>query len=334
MFLNKKDIGRQIPFRRKKFLLILIHFFFFTILNANLLLNLHLRAEGFHTKPVNVMLKYEEAPPSEHLMEYIECYWTLISDFSLNEELCLPDGSASLLFNFGLPYLRAECHQPNIKSEFGRSSFSHQGKSSILITQTGPVRLLGVRFKPYGMASFYKVKMSNYPTPFALKGKALEPFIGDLEQLLWATDNFGKRIEILDLEFSKRLGTIAKPDKLVKEAVSIMIKNGGNLKIGKLLEQLCVSKSTLEKKFQEHVGLSPKILCNILRFNSIIYSHQKDPSPSLTELSYKKGFFDQAHLVHNFRSFTGLPPGRFFRQDNRLLEMLRQSFESRTMKIY
>ena len=123
-------------------------------------------------------------------------------------------------------------------------------------------------------------------------------------------------------------------DKLVKEAVSIMMKNAGNLKITDLHEQLCVSKSNLEKKFQEHVGLTPKILSNILRFNSIIYSRQQDPAPSLTELSYKKGFFDQSHLVHNFRSFTGLPPGRFFKQDNRLVEMLRQSFETRMLEIY
>ena len=280
------------------------------------------------------MLKYEEVPPFEPLREYIESYWMLISDLSLNEELCLPDGSASLLFNFGHPYLRAECHSPNVKKEFGRISLSHQGKSSVLITQTGPVRLLGVRFKPYGMAPFFGISMSDFPTPFALKGQVLDPFIGTLEQVLWSVDNFEERISFLNVELSKRIGGIMHPDKLVKAAVTIMIKHGGNLKIGKLLEQLCVSKSTLEKKFQEHVGLSPKILCNILRFNSIVYSRQSDPAPSLTELSYKKGFFDQAHLVHNFRSFTGLPPGRFFRQDNRLIEMLRKSFELRTMKIY
>ena len=280
------------------------------------------------------MLQYEEEVPSLPLREYIECYWTLISDFSLKEELCLPNGSASLIFNFGPDYYRAECHNPTEWNKFGKCSLQHQGKSSILITQQSPIRTLGVRFKPYGLAPFFNISMSNYSPPFILKGKEIEPFIKNIDKKLWSVDEFKTRINILNYSFEKRLLTTSVPDSLVKKAVYIMMRNNGKIKISKLHEQLCVSKSTLEKKFQEHVGLSPKILSNILRFNSIVYSGQQDPAPSLTELSYRQGFFDQAHLVHNFRSFTGLPPGRFFKQKNRLVKMLEHSYENRTMKIY
>ncbi|MEZ4932465.1 MAG: helix-turn-helix domain-containing protein [Saprospiraceae bacterium] len=280
------------------------------------------------------MLKYEEEVPSLPLREYIECYWSLNSDFSLKEDLCLPDGSASLIFNFSTPYLRAECHKPNNCTEIGRICMPHQGKSSVLITQHKPIRLMGVRFKPYGVAPFFKVSMTDYTPPFIIHGEKLENLFGKIDNRFWEDIGFQERVNILDKKFTDNIHRLPKPDSLVKEAVAIMVKNAGNLKIGDILEMLCVSKSTLEKKFQEHVGLSPKILCNILRFNSIVYSHQKNPTPSLTELSYNKGFFDQSHLVHNFRSFTGLPPGRFFRQDNHLIEMLRQSFESRTLEIY
>lgn len=280
------------------------------------------------------MLKYEEEVPSLPLREYIECYWTLNSDFSLNEDLCLPDGSASLIFNFSTPYLRAECHKPNNWKEVGNISMHHQGKSSILISQKKPIRLMGVRFKPYGLAPFFQVSMTNLNPPFMIQGEKLEHLFGTLDSTFWEDIGFAERIDILEKKFTENIKESPNPDVLVKEAVAIMVKNAGNLKIGVILEMLCVSKSTLEKKFQEHVGLSPKILCNILRFNSIVYSHQKDPTPSLTELSYNKGFFDQSHLVHNFRSFTGLPPGRFFRKDNHLIEMLRKSFKSRTLDIY
>ncbi|MEK7254785.1 MAG: hypothetical protein AAB316_08575, partial [Bacteroidota bacterium] len=64
------------------------------------------------------------------------------------------------------------------------------------------------------------------------------------------------------------------------------------------------------------------------------YNHARQPYPSLTELTYNQGFFDQAHLVHNFKAFTGMPPGRFFRQDNRLVEMVRQTFEGRVSGMY
>jgi AraC-like DNA-binding protein len=280
------------------------------------------------------MLQYEEKTPALGLREYIECYWILQSDCSLHDELCLPDGSASLIFNFGPPYHRATCHQPGEWMEVSPCSLSHQGKESVLISQQRPVRVLGVRFKPHGLAPFFKVSMMDFSPPFILHGEALRPFLGSLKQQLWSTACFQERIALLDEHFSRLAFDTASPDDLVKNAISEMVKNAGNLKIGDLLDKLCVSKSTLEKKFQEHVGLSPKILSNILRFNSLVYQQQLAPAPSLTELSYKQGFFDQAHLVHNFKAFTGLTPGRFFRRDYVLVEMLRQSFEGRVGEIY
>lgn len=281
-----------------------------------------------------LMLQYEEKAPAQSLREYIECYWILQSDFSLQNELCLPDGSASLIFNFGPNYHRATCHRPTDWVEVGSASMSHQGKESVLITQQKPVRVMGVRFKPHGLAPFFKISMMDYPPPFILHGETLQPFLGDLEQKLWSTACFKERIALLDEHLSRLAYDVASPDDLVKNAISEMVKSAGNLKIGDLLDKLCVSKSTLEKKFQEHVGLSPKILSNILRFNSLVYQQQREPAPSLTELSYNQGFFDQAHLVHNFKAFTGLTPGRFFRRDNVLVEMLRQSFEGRVGEVY
>ncbi len=280
------------------------------------------------------MLQYEEIAPSLPLREYLECYWILQTDFSLNQELCLPDGSASLIFNFGPNYFRAVCHEPNHWKEYGRCTLPHQGKDCVLISQKKPVRILGVRFKPHGMAPFFKVSMTDFVPPFIVDGENLRPFTGDLEAKLWAVESFKEKIEVLEHDFTRRLPGLPPPDELVTAAVKELMRQEGNLKIGELHELLCVSKSTLEKKFQEHVGLSPKILSNIFRFNSLVYNQQQEPEISLTELSYSQGFFDQSHLVNNFKSFTGKPPGRYFRQANLRVEMLRQTFEKRATEIY
>ncbi len=289
------------------------------------------------------MLHYEEMSPSQALREYIESYWTLETDFSLDNELCLPDGSASLIFNFNPPHLRATCSRPGDWKLIEPICLVHQGKEAILIKDKSPVRILGVRFKPYGMSPFFQVSMMDLPAPFLLQGNDLQAVVDagnpaerfeDWQEKMLQTKDFSERIALLEEHFQARLPHLPPPDELAKSAVAAMVKSEGNLRIGDLLDELCVGKSTLEKKFQEAVGLSPKILCNILRFNSIIYNHARQPYPSLTELTYNQGFFDQAHLVHNFKAFTGMPPGRFFRQDNRLVEMVRQTFEGRVSGMY
>ncbi len=279
------------------------------------------------------MLQYEELIPALPLQEYIECYWILKSEIPLVEELCLPDGSVSFIFNFGSPYYRASCHSPKEWTEVKKISMPHQGKESILINQNEPIELIGVRFKPYGMASFYGVSMVDYSPPFLLHEPQIENWVHGFHAL-WETTNISERIIMIEKVLLNQLKDAVPVDELVLNAVTEIVKKSGNLRISDLLDHLCVSKSNLEKKFQEHIGLSPKILCNILRFNSIIYDQQQYPTPSLTELTYKQGFFDQSHLVHNFRSFTGLPPGKFFKQNYKLVEMLRQSFASRTSGIY
>lgn len=280
------------------------------------------------------MLLYEEVTPAPALREYIECYWNLQSKSSLHEELCLPDGSASFIFTFGQNYFRASCHEPHIRNEVAQASVPHQGKVSFLVSQKGPVYNIGVRFKPHGLSSFFGVSMTKLTPPFALQGDSLFPLLTEVSKGLSLYSKFTDNVDLLNQAFISHLPNAEPPDQLVSMAVTEMVRNAGNLRISELYEQLCVSKSTLEKRFQESVGLSPKILCNILRFNSIIYQGQQEPAPTLTQLTYQQGFFDQSHLVHNFRSFTGLPPGRFFRQKHGLVEMLRQSFESRTKEIY
>ena len=276
------------------------------------------------------MLHFEDVAPSSPLREYIECYWILKSESSLHDEICLPDGSANFIFNFGNPIFRAYCHRPEETQQMGLSNLLHQGKTSTIVHHEGALDVVGVRFKPHGLAPFFGMSMTEFCPPFALNGNTLCHLVGTLGEELAAHRSQQKRVELLNKKFLAMLPKAEVVDPLVNKAVAEMVRSSGNLRIGELHEQLCVSKSTLEKKFQEHVGLSPKILCNILRFNSIVYQAQQTPTPSLTQLTYEQGFFDQSHLVHNFRSFTGLPPGRFFRQENRLVEILRQSFESRT----
>lgn len=279
------------------------------------------------------MLHYEEVRPSVSLQSHIECYWSLKTDFSLKEEPCLPDGSASIIFNFGPPYWRTIIAEEQVWEKHQDPVLVHQGKKSVYITQASPVDVLGVRFKPYGLQPFLQLGQQVVMPPYLIPLKEIPPFDASLILRLEKATHFMDRIPILDHLFSALLPSAQQVDGLVESAVSIMLKSGGNIKISDLYDQLYVSKSTLEKKFQEYIGLSPKILCNIFRFNRIVFAQSQKPTPSLTELAYNQGFFDQSHLVHSFRSFTGLPPGQFFKQQNRLVEMLQQSYENRIASI-
>jgi AraC-like DNA-binding protein len=81
-------------------------------------------------------------------------------------------------------------------------------------------------------------------------------------------------------------------------------------RVGDLADDLDVGLDSLEKRFRQAVGASPKQLATITRLRHAVESYR--PGESLTRLSLDAGYFDQSHFIREFRAFTGTPPRRFF----------------------
>lgn len=129
------------------------------------------------------------------------------------------------------------------------------------------------------------------------------------EQLCEAPTDLAK-VSVVETFLLSRLKA-EKADQLVMEALALIHRHQGNIRISELAVQLNISQSPLEKRFRKTVGTTPKKFASIVRFKHTIRQH--DPQGSLTDLGYEAGFYDQAHFIREFRSFTGESPEAFFR---------------------
>ncbi len=101
-------------------------------------------------------------------------------------------------------------------------------------------------------------------------------------------------------------------DELVNLAVTFIKQHAGNIKITTLVEKLNISQSQFEKRFRKMVGASPKKFASIVRLKHILNTSSK--RNSLTELGLDAGYFDQAHFIKDFKSFTGETPEQFLKK--------------------
>ncbi|MGC4021921.1 MAG: helix-turn-helix domain-containing protein [Cyclobacteriaceae bacterium] len=62
--------------------------------------------------------------------------------------------------------------------------------------------------------------------------------------------------------------------------------------------------------FRTYVGLSPKFYARIIRFNKIFSLIEKN-DPQWIDLMNEAGFYDQSHLIRNFKAFTGEDPSAY-----------------------
>ena len=78
-----------------------------------------------------------------------------------------------------------------------------------------------------------------------------------------------------------------------------------------LAEELGWSHRRLIARFREQVGLPPKIMGRILRFDRVTQLLLDVEGPRLAEVAYECGYYDQAHLNRDFRDFAGTTPGDY-----------------------
>ena len=85
----------------------------------------------------------------------------------------------------------------------------------------------------------------------------------------------------------------------------------GNVPLRALQNELQVSERTFERKFLQHVGVSPRLFARICRFHAALSQLRSNNYLKLTDIAYESGFADQSHFIRTFKEFTGLTPREY-----------------------
>lgn len=178
------------------------------------------------------------------------------------------------------------------------------------LAYSGNTTNLLVVFREDGAAAFFKEPMHElFGGAASLDNFIRRQQLDDItEQLAAAGDNQACIAIIQGFLLTALRQT--KPDLLVQEAVRSIRQAEGNLRIKELLQELHISQDAFEKRFRKITGASPKQFASIVRLRSLI---GKADGSTLTALAYDAGYFDQAHFIKDFKSFTGKTPGEFYR---------------------
>lgn len=98
----------------------------------------------------------------------------------------------------------------------------------------------------------------------------------------------------------------------ILHAIDQIKESCGTISVKEIYSNLSVSKSKLEQHFNREIGLTPKEFCKIEKVNCFINAYKDDENLSLTELTYQCGYYDQSHLIKDFKYFLDTSPKKFF----------------------
>lgn len=84
-------------------------------------------------------------------------------------------------------------------------------------------------------------------------------------------------------------------------------------KVEDIVSSLRISKRSLQRLFNEYVGVSPKWVIKRYRLQEAADSLADGKEIDLPKLALDLGYFDQAHFINDFKATVGMPPGKYAR---------------------
>lgn len=109
------------------------------------------------------------------------------------------------------------------------------------------------------------------------------------------------------------------PGKYIPDETDLIfdaiVKKGINTNLSEIISDFSISERTLQRRFSKRLGTTPKMLVRIMRINYIWDSITADKKIDYHDLVFLGNYFDQTHLIKDFKSITGETPDVFFRRN-------------------
>lgn len=245
--------------------------------------------------------------PADRLKPFIKTFMVIESEYGAENKL-LPDTSIVMVFRISgnVTDIVQECNH-NIPA----SAVTGLRKTPRVVCYADKTVNLLVIFKAGRASAFFKGPLHElFSKTLPLDDLIRRDQLQRIEEQLNEVSDDQKRVNVVE-HFLISILDEQRADQLIGYAIQKIKIAKGNIRIKNLAGNLSLSLDPFEKRFRRVTGISPKQFADIIRFRSII--SQYSSLESLTTIALESGYFDQAHFIKDFRSFTGLAPQQFFK---------------------
>lgn len=224
----------------------------------------------------------------------------------------LPRGNAHLMFNLGAPQRLLDPDRGAIV--FRAAWLSGQQQRWLDVDSTGPSAILGVRFQPLGAWRVLGIPQHLLAEQVLDLDDVLGDGIHALRQQFLDCDDGPTRLSLFEDWLLARANARDDAHYAVRWAIRRLQDTHGRMQVQALADELGYSRRHLAQLFQREAGLAPKALARILRFSHTLAALRATAAPEWDRLAQDCGYYDQSHLIHDFRAFAGHAPAEFLRR--------------------
>jgi AraC-like DNA-binding protein len=273
------------------------------------------------------VLAYEERRAPTELTGLVECVWTVWDGARVarrTAERIVPDGCPELIVHLGDPFARRVGER-----------WVRQPRVFLAGTLTRPwtlragarVDTVGIRFRPGGAGALLGIRLEGTADrEVRIDAAVARALLAALRR----SPSVEARLDAA-LAWVTARGAAAAPT--TGPAVTRILRAKGQVRVEELARGLGVSRRRLERQIARELGVTPKCYARIVRLNGVLAAMDEGERGRAVDLALEAGYFDQPHLLREFRSLAGRSPrarreldgelARHFTHPDRLRELLR-----------
>jgi AraC-like DNA-binding protein len=237
--------------------------------------------------------RYQEFPPSPKFAAHIECFWIHTSREPVRDFRVLPDGCSDIIFE-----------QP--ARDYGGLAMVGTMTRAQAFDIPARQSTFGVRFRPGMAARLLRVPGSlavdqSIPLEDIWKSAAVHDLLDKLSESSARRESIAR--------FEGALGDPAPLDPIEK-ALAWLAEARGQISVDALAGAASLSPRQFRRICLDRTGLTPKHLARVLRFRHAA-TYARKIRRDWADIALACGYYDQAHLINEFRALSGVPPAQF-----------------------
>lgn len=256
--------------------------------------------------------------PLQHFIDYFICLEE--NTFAHTLDRFLPDGNTELIIDLrDKPQYIHHNDTFEIIQSCTQAWVSGVRTRPITIPSGSGNRLIVIGFKKGGAHPFYSFPLNELRDSVVMADLIFGKRICELREQLLNARSIAEMFQWVEVFLLAIAGDRLQIDgtiKCVQHAIHQITRQPHKLNFQNLSEHIGYSQKHFIDLFTRQVGVTPKQYLRIMRFQRTICEVERTTSIDWGQLAHQCGFYDQAHLIHDFKRFSGFTPGEYLQRKN------------------
>lgn len=166
---------------------------------------------------------------------------------------------------------------------------------------------IGVEFTPIGAYRLFKLNLLHVSNKIYSFSDLFGPEAREFQERITDAATASEKTEVLQRFLIRQL-LLADDDPVFDYCIQRIMDQQGLIKIGQLEKETGYSSRWLNEKFKIRLGISPKNLCSIIRFQRYYQASISQKEDAFFRNYFYQFYYDQSHFIKDYKRFTGLSP--------------------------